>query len=184
MTIVTVLNGAGRLKNSRGALRAFELVKQEIPDSRLVMTGSGHDLGGEVAAWARHNQLSSGVEFRGPIAHGNLLALLSEEADVLLHPALSEACSVTVLEAMSLGVPVIAGEASGGIPWQLANGGAGQLTDVTSPAAMADATIRLLRSPAERIRLSAAAGELIAHVFAYEKGLDRYEEWFARGSQV
>ena len=45
---------------------------------------------------------------------------------------------MAIAEAMSLGVPVIGGNASGGVPWQLDYGKAGFLTDIESPQAIAD----------------------------------------------
>jgi len=54
--------------------------------------------------------------------HGDLLIKLAENIDVLVHPSLEEAHCMAVIEAMAMGMPVIGGRSSGGIPWTLAEG--------------------------------------------------------------
>jgi glycosyltransferase involved in cell wall biosynthesis len=58
-----------------------------------------------------------------------------------VHPSFDEGFGMTVLEAMSLGVPVVASD-RGSLPEVL--GGAGLLVDPDRPADIADAIARLL----------------------------------------
>jgi Asp-tRNA(Asn)/Glu-tRNA(Gln) amidotransferase A subunit family amidase len=51
---------------------------------------------------------------------------------------------MTIVEAMSLGVPVVGGKGSGGVPWQLGNGDCGILVDVESPASIASGIVGLV----------------------------------------
>lgn len=65
--------------------------------------------------------------------------------DLLLHPALEESFGVVVAEAMALGLGVVAGAASGAVPWVVgpvdAKSGcaAGVLTDVRDASSIASA---------------------------------------------
>jgi L-malate glycosyltransferase len=76
-------------------------------------------------------------------------------ASVLAHPSLEESFGMIVLEAMATGTPVVAGRASGAVPWLLAND-AGVLVDVRNSAAIAEAINGLLGDP----ELSAKKGML------------------------
>src|SRR5262249_17359508 len=91
----------------------------------------------------RQNQLDGGLDFVGRVSHAHVLRTLAE-ADLLVHGAVEESFGMTVVEAMASGVPVVAGRASGAIPWLLEHGAAGVLTDVREPTAIAQATIRVL----------------------------------------
>jgi glycosyltransferase involved in cell wall biosynthesis len=51
----------------------------------------------------------------------------------MVHPSRWEACCMAIAEAMSLGLPVVGGRDSGGVGWQLDQGRAGILVDVTDP---------------------------------------------------
>ena len=59
-----------------------------------------------------------------------LQSSVSDEVDVVVHPSLDEAFSMTVLESMALAKPVIAGRDTPGIRQALRGGDAGVLTDV------------------------------------------------------
>lgn len=178
--VATVLNGDGSLKNPRSALEAFKIVRGQVPSARLVMFGAGHNDRDPLANWARSSRLADGVEFRGTVDHRALLRFLASEADVFLHPSRTEACSVAVVEAMSLGLPIVAGSNSGGIPWQLDHGRAGILTDVNHPRTIAQAVVELLGNVRLREMLGAAARNRSQTLFDPDVSVSRYEEWFKR----
>lgn len=70
-----------------------------------------------------------------------------------------EACPLNVLEAMSLGIPVVASD-HGGAPEVLA--GSGRLVPPGDPAALAAAIVRLLDDPGERRRCAEAGRRRVA----------------------
>jgi glycosyltransferase involved in cell wall biosynthesis len=109
----------------------------------------GSELGKEQKAeiWARTKQLSDGVVFRGSLSYGMMLKVLENEADIFVHTTKEESFSMTTLEAMAKGVPVIGGRDSGGVPWLLDNGTAGALVDINSPEAVAAGMTQLVESP-------------------------------------
>ncbi|MGE4221002.1 MAG: glycosyltransferase, partial [Alphaproteobacteria bacterium] len=67
---------------------------------------------------------------------------------------------------MARGVPVIAGRGVGGPVWVLDDGKAGILADVRRPAAISDAVIDLLRTPASWEKLSEAGLRRVRDCYA------------------
>ncbi|WP_431677332.1 glycosyltransferase family 4 protein [Kitasatospora sp. KL5] len=174
----TVLNGWGPLKNGQAALRAFGLTRSRLPAARLLMFGEGFQPDGTAAAWAAGQGLTEGVEFVGPTGHGELLERLAAEATALVHPSRLEACPMILLEAMAVGVPVLAGRRSGAVPWVLDEGRAGVLVDIDSPREIADAMVELGRSTALRTRLAAAGRSRVHRHFDLDTVADTYTRWF------
>lgn len=141
--IVSINNGFGKLKNVKALIKAYRLVRKDIPNSRLVLIGIGFEKNGEVEEWAKRNYLSGGIDFLGWIPHKKVLEIL-ESSDLLIHPSLEESFGMTLLEAMAKKTPVIGGKNSGAVPWMLNYGKAGVLTDVRSPKFIANEAIKLL----------------------------------------
>jgi len=155
-TLISINNGFGARKNVTTLLRAFASVRRAHPDSRLRLVGERYGPGQTAEAWARERGLAAGVVFVGPLAYEDTLDEL-RAADLLVHPALEESFGMTLLEAMATGTPVVAGAESGAVPWVTGEGTAAMLTDVTQPAALANAVETMLTDP-ERWRALAAAG--------------------------
>lgn len=135
------VGGWGRIKNISTLLKAFQLVRESSPKSRLVLYG--RDLGkGEVAhIWAQATRVTEGVEFRGRAGHSEILDFLEAEADVMIHPSLVETHGMVLIEAMACGVVVVGGKRSGAVPWTMGNGEFGYLCEVRSPASLAETMI-------------------------------------------
>lgn len=103
---------------------------------------------------------------------GDVAAILST-ADVLVLPSLSEARPRTIIEAMFLGVPVVASNV-GGIPGLVADGETGLLVPAGDPRALADALGRLVASPHLRHLMGAAAKRRAAREFDPERTALQY----------
>jgi glycosyltransferase involved in cell wall biosynthesis len=174
----TVLNGWGPLKNGEAALRAFGRVRAMLPRARLLMFGAGFAAGGAAAAWAESRGLARGVEFAGPTDHRALLERIATEATVLVHPSRVESFSMILLEAMGIGVPVIAGRRSGGPPWVLGDGDAGMLVDVESVPELAAAMVRLGTDAGLRTRLAGRARGRVRGSFDLATVAREYVDWF------
>ncbi len=173
-----VLSGWGKLKNAKSGLRAFSLLRGKYRNARLYCYG--YDFGeGEVAhTWAKAKGLDAGVTFVGPTPHRTLLSRVGE-FDLLIHPALEESCPLTLLEAMALGVPVVGGKRSGGVPWVLDQGKAGMLTDVTSPESISHAVVELLDGSTHR-RIASTARDRIERFFTPEAVVRQYESVYEK----
>ncbi|MGB7963257.1 MAG: glycosyltransferase family 4 protein [Propionicimonas sp.] len=134
---------SGELKNVRGLLRAFRLLREVHPQAELRVAGHGLDADGPLARWAGEHKLSPGVSFVGVLPREQLAKEYSR-AWVFVHASLEESFGLTVLEALASGVPVVGGRDSGGVPFVLDNGRAGWLTDVSDPQALASTMLRLI----------------------------------------
>ncbi|HXE58538.1 MAG TPA: glycosyltransferase [Gemmatimonadales bacterium] len=93
---------------------------------------------------------------------GRLIA----DADLFVFPSRAEGLGTTILEAMALGVPVVA-SAVGGIP-ELLDGDAGVLVPPDDPDALAGAIAALLADPTRRRRV-AEAGRARALAFGDDR---------------
>lgn len=160
---VSVSNGFGKLKNTHQLLRAFSLVRAQIPDAELKLVGNGFEANGLALAWARTKGLEGGVEFAGPTNYETTMAAIAS-SDVLVHPSLEESFGYTLIEAASVGTPVIGGAASGAVPWVLGEGEAGVLVDVRDPQSIATAMVDLVTTPDEWCQL-----RVRAHVLTRER---------------
>lgn len=145
------------LKNGEMLLKAWRLVLSKGPSARLFLIGKGLGEDGKVAQYVKQQGFEN-VVFVGFIEKKeDLLRFLCQNVRVLVHPSLTEGMSLSILEAMSLGIPVVGGERSGGVPWLLENGKAGLLVDVSSPKSLADGMLDLMIDETLYHRLSSAA---------------------------
>lgn len=155
--VVAAVSEWGKRKNIIATLHAFVIFRQTHPAARLLLFGS--DLGpGEAAeAYCLDHGIAAGIDFRGYTAQAEILRELQERTAIFVHSTLEESFCMTILEAMSQGVPCVGGQNSGAVPWVLDSGRAGILTDVRDPQAIANAMSRLLGSPSLYHQLSTAA---------------------------
>jgi L-malate glycosyltransferase len=181
-TFATILQGWSRRKNGVGALRAFRIVRDTLPNSRLIMIGTDYESGGPAHTWAREQGLAEGVAFQGPMQHEAMLHYVCEQVDALVHPSLDEAFSVTILECMALRKPIVAGNRTPGLRWVLDNGDVGLLVDVRKPNAIAAAMLRLGQDRALRVSLSAAALQKAWENFRADLVVPQYEALYAEFS--
>lgn len=86
---------------------------------------------------------------------------------------------MSVIEAMALGIPVIGGARSGGVPWTLAEGRAGLLVDVSSPEAVAGAMERLASDVAAREDWGSRARSHVERRFHIRAVADAYESVYS-----
>jgi len=130
------------LKNGQTLLKAWRRVLQQAGHARLFMIGG--DANPEKMRRVLASEGLRNVECVGFISRkSDLLRYLAEEIDIVVHPSFTEGMSLSILEAMSLGIPVIGGSHSGGVPWLLDHGRAGLLTDIADHKRLASAMIKL-----------------------------------------
>jgi len=168
--ISMVVNGWDDRKNSKNALLAFRAVQRQHPQAVLWAMGTAFEAGGEAAAFCDQQGISH-VIFLGPTPHAAVLERIAAST-LVLHASLEESFGMVLAEAMAYGVPVVAGQASGAVPWVVADGGL--LVDVTSAAAIAEAVHRLLSDAPLYARLSARAVAIVAERFPLAKIADQY----------
>jgi glycosyltransferase involved in cell wall biosynthesis len=165
-----VVNGWDDRKNSKNALLAFKEVQRRHSTAQLWAMGTAFEPGEEAAEFC-HQYAIPNVVFMGSTPHHEVLANIAAST-LILHTSLEESFGMVLVEAMAYGVPVVAGQASGAVPWVVADGGL--LVDVTSVAAIADAVDRLLTDAALYEYVAARAVAIVAERFPLAKVADQY----------
>jgi L-malate glycosyltransferase len=93
---------------------------------------------------------------------------------------LVEAHSMAVTEGLALGLPVIAGQRTGGMKYLLEDGHAGMLVDVRSNRSMTEAMSRLAENADLRARFGLAARESSTRRFSTDQVMTAYEKEYGR----
>ncbi len=174
---VRTLVFVGRLELNKGVhelLALFETLAPRFPELRLRVVGDGP----ERAALERQLTavgLIGRVEMVGAVAPEQVEAEL-RSADLFVFPSHHESWGLALVEAMAVGLPVVASDIPG---IREATGEAACLVPLGQPAAWAAATGRLIADPAERGRLSAAGRERAAGLTA-EQAVQNVEGWLYR----
>jgi glycosyltransferase involved in cell wall biosynthesis len=127
---------SGRRKNIRNLLRAFALVRRDVPHATLRLVGPGLEYSSGLSVWARANGLDDGVAFLGTLTR-SALAREYQQAWIMVHSSVEESFGISVLEAAAAGLHVIASRHAGGPPFILSATGAGHLVNVESPTELA-----------------------------------------------
>jgi len=142
-------------KNPALLVEAAARVRQAVGPIDVLLVGAFPDPAYEAAVRGRVEALglADGVHVTGFVA--NPFPLM-RSLDVLVHPARRDPFPLALLEGMALARPIVA-TAVGGIPEMLVDGDSGLLVPVDDADALARAVVSLLRDPAARARIWAAA---------------------------
>ena len=168
--ISLVVNGWDDRKNSKKALLAFKAIQQVYPNALLWGFGTAFEPGTEAEDFCRENQIPNVVLF-GPTRYAEVLDKVAQST-LLLHASLEESFGMVLAEAMSYGVPVVAGKNSGAVPWVVEDGGL--LVDVTKVDTIVDAVAKLLSDPVLYERLATNAVRVIETRFPVQLIADQY----------
>lgn len=139
--IAMINNGFFGLKNVIAGIEAFHEYKKTNSLVQLHLFGHGHGENEDAHNWCKEHGKTEGIFFIGEISFDTLMEELSN-AHILLHTSKEESCPMVLIEAMAMGIPVLAGENSGGIPWILKDGG-GILVDITNVKNITDGLIEV-----------------------------------------
>lgn len=171
-------------KNGKAALKAFGELYEKNSNIELLMFGRGHEPGGMAYKWACKRGLEKGVNFIGLLPHDKVIERLSEEANVLIHPAIEEACSLAIIEAMVLGMPVIGGIKSYGVPYMLDFGKAGILVNVRSSSDIQRAMKSLADNKEYLYEMSEKSRSFAIEHYRLEDVVRRYTELYREAIKV
>ena len=116
--------------------------------------------------------LGPSVDVRGSVSRETALRLVAE-SEVMLMTSRWEGLPLAPLEAMSLGVPVVA-PAVAGIPEIVDSGIDGMLVEDRDPASFATAIRSICDDPARKASIVAAARAKVDRVFSWKVCLEGY----------
>ena len=150
-------------------LDVFARVLSARPDCHCLLAGIG---------MAEDEEMGELVKERGLGNHVHLLgvqrdvARLFASADVFLLPSRIEGFPISIMEAMAMGLPVVASNV-GGIPDLVRHGQDGFLHEPADVGGMAQSVLHLLDDATLRTRLGLAARERVLEEFSLQKLADR-----------
>ena len=148
----------GRMTKQKGfdsLLRAFAEVKRTLPGARLRIVGDGVDRA-SLEALAGELGVASACEFPGFLS--DPLAAI-EDADLYILPSRWEGLPNALLEAIAVGLPVVATRCQTGPEEILQDGRAGRLVAVDDVAGLTKSVLELISNHAERSELARRARE-------------------------
>jgi glycosyltransferase involved in cell wall biosynthesis len=165
------------LKDPKTLLRAFALVREEVPGARLRIYGAtpegDEDYHAECLALAADLGLDGSAVFEGRVES---VVDAYHSGHVVVLSSISEGFPYAVIEAMACGRPTVATDV-GGVSEAVVD--PGLLVGPRDHVAMAEVCVKLLRNPAVRRRLGVLSRERALEHFTLERCLAGYREFYA-----
>ena len=170
----------GRLEKQKGVnylIKAYGLIKQEIPNSRLIVVGPGVRLRRKYEKQVNRDKLED-VIFVGGKSQDELPRYY-KTADVFCAPATDlESFGIVLLEAMAVGKPVVATNIEG-YNSVVAHGDDGLLVPPRDDQGLAQALISLLTDESLRQQMG-ARGRLKAEQYDWKLVAQRVMDYYVR----
>lgn len=170
--IITHISNFRQVKRIEDVIRVFNKINKKV-DSKLLLIGDGPEQRAAHKLAVKLN-VSNKIHFLGLQSSIEKLLAIS---DLFLLPSEKENFSLSALEAMSCGVPVIATRV-GGMAEMIDNGKDGYLFDVGDIDGMAEAGIKLLDDKDSYKKISAAAQKKAKEGFSPEIIVPQYEKLY------
>jgi glycosyltransferase involved in cell wall biosynthesis len=152
-------------KGHRVLIEALAIARERTGDAGLrCLIGGAGPLHDELATLARDRGCANRLQMLGALDDTRtLLAAL----DIFTMPSLNEGLGIAALEALAMGLPIVA-SAVGGLPEVVEDGVSGILFKPGDPQALAAGLIDLAMNPARRIAAGAAARQRAIARFSVE----------------
>lgn len=169
------ISGKGHIQ----LLRAFLEISRAIPNAKLMLVGRGELE--EVNSFIKSHGLEEKVILTG---FRKDVAKCLSAMDVFVQPSLSEAFSQVLIEAMAVGLPVVATRV-GGAAEVVEDGVNGYLVEPDDPPAIADAVIKYYSNSGRRTSMAQLGCERVRRDFTAKRMVDEhlalYRELLKRG---
>jgi len=161
------------VKDHTTLIDAFSRVADSRQDTELLLVGDG-PLRSALESKVQHLQLTGKVRFMGVRSDvPELLRCL----DVFALTSLSEAASLTVLEAMATAIPVVT-TTVGGNPEMIQNGVDGLLVPRKDPSAAANAILHLLDHPEDAKSMGLTARKKVLQNYTMSTTIEAYHDLY------
>jgi glycosyltransferase involved in cell wall biosynthesis len=168
----TFLVSVGRLvyqKAHQVLVSAMPVILKEFPEVKLGICGDGI-LRSQLELQINELGLEQNVKLLGKSDH---IARFLSIADVFVLPSRWEGLPIALLEAMSVGLPIVA-TAVEGVDEVVSNGEHGLLVGVEDVHGLAQAILQLLRDPEMRKKMGAASQARVASFHSTDRMAGRY----------
>jgi len=164
------------VKGHPDLIRAFAIVKNELPNLKLLLIGDGEpDYVCELKNLVTHLGLKGRVIFGGKSDH---VPSILKMCDGKILASQKEAFGAALVEAMAASLPVIATR-SGGPEEIVVDGETGWLVNAGDPEALAEAIRDFYNNPQKRHRFGQAGFERAQKLYNVDLMVQRYEALYA-----
>lgn len=166
-------------------LRAFALIKDEVPDVDLVIAGGSpnpkprevelfdmmHDI-------VKEEDMGDRVDFIGYVPDKKMTQYY-QQAQLFVLPSQFEPFGMTSQESMACGTPVVASK-FGGIRNAITHEENGLLIDPTNAEEFAHAMLKVLKDHDYRTKMGKAAHQLIIDEYSWEAIADKFLDFYSK----
>lgn len=184
--IVAMVGRIAPIKDVKTFIRAAKIVHEKMPEVRFWVLGApdeDEDYAAECERLVRVLSLRNVVEFPGAVNMAEYYPKIS----VIVLTSISEAQPFVILEAMRVGIPVVAtnvgacAELLFGVPGEDERiGVAGEITNIKSPRETADAIMRILSDPERAKAMGRAGRERVGRYYIRRAMLEAYHDIYKR----
>ena len=157
-------------------LEAMALLRAERPDARLVLAGRRGNVSPRLEEVMRRTGLDGSVRFLG---HRDDVPDVLAAADIFVCPSLSEGLPGSIIEAMALGLPIVASDLPA-IREVVEVGANALLVSPGSPGRLADAMRELLDDPARMKSFGARGREIFEERFTIDRSVEQMVDLYER----
>ncbi len=173
--VVAVIGNLYPVKGHRFLIDAMPTVLRQFPNTALLFAGRG-ELESELRKHVERLGLSKNVHFLG--LRQDIPRLLGV-IDLLAMPSLSEGLSMAILEAMSVGKPVLA-TSVGGNSELVVHRQSGVLVPPEDSNALAEGLIQILSDPVAAQQMGKAGEQRVQQYFGLSAMVRKYETLYRR----
>jgi len=169
--VIGTVSRLDAVKDQLNMIKAFQLVNEKIPDSKLLLVGEGL-MREKLTEYIEQNKLNEKVIITG--LRGDVPEMLNI-FDLFVLSSLSEGTSVSLLEAMAARLPAVVTNV-GGNPDIIDHGINGLVVEPKDTRALAGAMLEILKDSDKYERFSRAAIEKVEKDYSIEKMVNTYTE--------
>jgi glycosyltransferase involved in cell wall biosynthesis len=173
-----------RLKGVHHLMNVFIRLASKFPATRLVIAGRMIDkvYAAELNACVRQANLQERVQFVGEVPQATL-AVLMRQAKVFVLPSYTEGLGRVIVEAMTVGTPVLA-SAAGGVRELVKDDETGLLVAPGDEGALKERLCWLLQHPREAQALGQRAQAFAEQQFSTSGYVNGYQQLFSKAQSL
>lgn len=176
--LVVYVGRIKRYKNIKNIIESINILKDDIPNLKLVIAGTGDNLT-QLKRFTEQNKLQKWVEFRGYVSETEKAELLGT-AWLFVTTPFKEGWGITVIEANAMGTPAIGSDVPG-LRDSIKNNETGILVSPNDPVKLAE-EIRSLITNKQRLQNLSDAAKTWSHKFDWDSTANHFlikiKEWF------